>query len=74
MCHGLQDPIVPLELARKSFDTLIAQGFAARWLDYQMQHQLCAQEVVAISRWLVQVLPAIQGPGRPSSRSSSSAK
>lgn len=74
MCHGRQDPIVPLELARKSFDALTAQGYAPRWLDYPMQHQVCAEEIVAISRWLEEVLPALQGAGRPSSRSSSSAK
>ena len=74
MCHGRYDPIVPLEMARKSFDFLTAQGYSPRWLDYPMQHQVCAEEIVAISHWLVQVLPAIQGTGRPNSRSSSSAK
>jgi phospholipase/carboxylesterase len=74
MCHGRQDAIVPLELARKSFDVLTAAGYSPRWLDYPMQHQVCAEEIVAISDWLAQVLPAIQGTGRPSSRSSSSAK
>ncbi len=59
MCHGRQDPIVPLALARKSFDTLTAQGFAPRWLDYPMQHQLCGEEIIAISQWLLQVLPPI---------------
>jgi phospholipase/carboxylesterase len=59
MCHGRQDPIVPLALARKSFETLTAWGFAPRWLDYPMQHQLCAEEVIAISQWLAQVLPPL---------------
>jgi phospholipase/carboxylesterase len=59
MCHGRQDPIVPLELARQSFDALTAAGFTPQWLDYPMQHQLCAPEIVAISGWLQQVLPPI---------------
>jgi phospholipase/carboxylesterase len=59
MCHGRQDPIVPLELARESFDALNAAGFAPAWLDYPMQHQLCGEEILAISQWLVQVLPPL---------------
>ncbi len=59
MCTAARNPIVPLALARKSFDTLTAQGFAPRWLDYPMQHQLCAEEVMAISQWLMQVLPPL---------------
>jgi phospholipase/carboxylesterase len=59
MCHGRHDPIVPLELARQSFAALNAAGFAPRWLDYPMEHQLCAPEVIAISQWLVQVLPPL---------------
>jgi phospholipase/carboxylesterase len=59
MCHGRYDPIVPLQLARSSFDFLTTQGYSPRWLDYPMQHQVCAEEIVAINQWLVQVLPAI---------------
>lgn len=59
MCHGREDPIVPFELGRQSFDALTAAGFAPRWLDYPMQHTLCAEEVVHISRWLRQVLPPL---------------
>jgi phospholipase/carboxylesterase len=56
MCHGRQDPVVPLELARKSFAALQAQGYTPRLLEYAMEHTLCAEEVVAISQWLTQVL------------------
>jgi phospholipase/carboxylesterase len=59
ICHGRNDPIVPLELARSSFELLTAQGYSPRWLDYPMQHQVCAEEVIAIREWLVQVLPPI---------------
>jgi phospholipase/carboxylesterase len=59
MCHGREDPIVPIELARQSFDALQAAGFAPRWRDYSMQHQLCAEEIVDISQWLLQVLPPL---------------
>ena len=61
MCHGRQDPIVPLALARESFDVLIAAGFTPEWLDYPMEHQLCAPEILAIRGWLMQVLPPLGG-------------
>jgi phospholipase/carboxylesterase len=59
MCHGRQDPVVPLDLARKSFEALKAQGYTPRLLEYPMEHTLCAEEIVAISQWLAQVLPPI---------------
>jgi phospholipase/carboxylesterase len=59
MCHGNQDPVVPLALARKSFAALKAQGYAPHLLEYPMEHTLCAEEVVAISQWLAQVLPPL---------------
>ena len=74
MCHGRHDPILSVELARESCATLIAQGYTPRLLEYPMEHTLCAEEVVAISHWLAQVLPPVYAPGRPSSRTSSSAK
>ena len=59
MCHGRQDSVIPLEFAQKSCAALKAQGLTPRWLDYPMQHQLCAEEIVAIKEWLVQVLPPV---------------
>jgi phospholipase/carboxylesterase len=59
MCHGSQDPVVPLELARKSCEALIAQGYTPRLLEYPMEHTLCAEEVAALSQWLAQVLPPL---------------
>jgi phospholipase/carboxylesterase len=59
MCHGTHDGIVPVGLARQSRDALVAQGYRPQLLEYPMQHQLCAPEVLAISQWLAQVLPAL---------------
>jgi phospholipase/carboxylesterase len=59
MCHGRQDPVLSLELARKSFATLVAAGYTPRLLEYPMEHTLCAEEVVAICHWLTQVLPPV---------------
>ncbi len=59
MCHGRQDPVVPLALARTSIEALSAAGYTPRLLEYNMEHTLCAEEVVAISQWLTQVLPPV---------------
>ena len=52
MAHGIQDPVVPLALARSSRDAMAALGFKVEWREYPMQHSLCAQEVEEISGWL----------------------
>jgi phospholipase/carboxylesterase len=56
MCHGRADPILPIELGERSRDLLLARGYAVEWKPYPMQHQVCAQEIADISRWLDRVL------------------
>ena len=52
MCHGLRDPIVPLELGKASRDALLALGYPVEWHAYPMEHQVCMEEVMDISNWL----------------------
>lgn len=52
MCHGKYDPIVPIDLAERSRDLLRASGYEVEWLEYGMQHQVCAEEITAIAAWL----------------------
>jgi phospholipase/carboxylesterase len=59
MCHGRQDPVLPLELARQSLATLTTLGYTPRLLEYPMEHTLCAEEIAAISQWLTRVLPPV---------------
>jgi phospholipase/carboxylesterase len=33
-------------------DELRARGYAVDWREYQMQHEVCADEVAVIARWL----------------------
>jgi phospholipase/carboxylesterase len=56
MCHGLRDGIVPAELGRTSRDFLQKQGYSVEWQSYPMEHQVCMEEVLDISRWLQKVL------------------
>jgi phospholipase/carboxylesterase len=52
MCHGLRDPIVPLELGKASRDALSGLGYPLEWQSYPMEHSVCMEEVVDISSWL----------------------
>ena len=52
MCHGRQDPIVPMDLGERSRDVLRASGYAVEWKEYGMQHQVCGEEIADIAAWL----------------------
>jgi len=56
MCHGREDTIVPLQLAERSRDLLLTQGYAVDFRYYDMPHSVCADEIGDISAWLQQVL------------------
>ena len=56
LAHGRQDPVVPFELGFKMRDDLSAKGYQIEWHQYDMQHQVCADEIEAIGRWLSQLL------------------
>lgn len=56
MCHGRQDPVVPLLLGERSRDVLLSLGYAVDFRVYDMPHSVCADEVRDISSWLVRVL------------------
>jgi len=54
MAHGSEDPVVPIELAETSRDTLKSHGYNVRWTDYPMPHSVCMEEVSAIGEWLTE--------------------
>jgi phospholipase/carboxylesterase len=54
MAHGSEDPVVPIELAQTSRDTLKSLGYSVRWTDYPMPHSVCMEEVAAIGEWLAE--------------------
>ncbi len=56
MVHGRQDGVIPISRAVASRDLLNALGYQVEWHEYNMQHSLCAEEVVHISAWLKRVL------------------
>jgi phospholipase/carboxylesterase len=52
MAHGVQDPVVPLSLARTSKATLVSHGYQVEWHEYPMQHAVCGEEIEIIAEWL----------------------
>jgi len=56
MAHGTDDPVINIELARRSRALLAEQGYRVEWHEYPMPHSVCLEEIGEISRWLQQVL------------------
>ncbi|HKR35155.1 MAG TPA: alpha/beta fold hydrolase [Steroidobacteraceae bacterium] len=52
MCHGLRDQMVPATLGQASRDLLQSLGYQVEWQAYPMEHQVCMEEVLDISKWL----------------------
>ncbi len=50
--HGSVDPIVPQTLGAMSRDHLQRLGYAVEWHSYPMAHQVCAEEIADLRRWL----------------------
>jgi phospholipase/carboxylesterase len=52
MCHGQQDPVLPLALGVMACNWLRAAGYRVEWKEYPMQHQVCLPEIQDIAAWL----------------------
>jgi len=52
MCHGQMDPVVEIGMGREARATLEAQGYPVEWREYAMQHEVCAEELEDMGRWL----------------------
>ena len=52
MCHGQQDPVLPLALGVMACNWLRASGYRVEWKEYPMQHQVCLPEIQDIAVWL----------------------
>lgn len=52
MCHGTRDQVVPEIAGQLSRDLLVNLGYAVEWRSYAMEHQVCAEEIADIARWL----------------------
>ncbi|MGV6851819.1 MAG: alpha/beta hydrolase [bacterium] len=51
--HGTQDPVVPVQLGKLSFELLEQLGIKVQWHDYPMPHAVCPEEIEDIHQWLI---------------------
>jgi phospholipase/carboxylesterase len=58
LCHGRNDPVVPIAMGLEARAELQARGYAPEWHDYPMQHSVCMEEIADVARWLRQHLKA----------------
>ncbi|EWH08935.1 carboxylesterase [Catenovulum agarivorans DS-2] len=54
--HGVNDEIIPVALGKQSAEVIKQAGFEVTWQDYPMQHNVCAEQIGEISKWLQAVL------------------
>ena len=54
--HGTMDPVVPEPLGQSAYETLKGKGYSTDYKTYPMQHGVCAEEVIDISRWIQKIL------------------
>jgi phospholipase/carboxylesterase len=54
--HGLQDPLLPIQLGRSIRDTLVSLGIDVEWHEYPMGHMVIAEEIEDARSWLNQRL------------------
>ena len=64
MAHGEHDPLVGLDRAVASRDTLLRLGYEVEWRTYPIPHAVCPEEIRDIGAWFARVLPGPDGCGR----------
>lgn len=52
MCHGVHDPVVPVQMGEASRNALQALDYRIEWRTYPMEHSVCMEEVLDLSTWL----------------------
>ena len=52
MAHGMLDPTISHALGEMSRAYLAQRGYAVDWHTYPMAHQVCAEEIADLRRWL----------------------
>ncbi len=56
LAHGAQDVVIGIDHARRSRERLESLGYAPRWKEYPMGHEVCLEEIQEIGAWIREVL------------------
>ena len=59
MAHGEHDPLVGVDRAIASRDTLLRLGYEVDWRTYPIPHSVCPEEIRDIAAWLHRVVPGL---------------
>lgn len=54
LAHGTQDTIVPFTLGQATLAALQSGNYPVSWHAYPMPHSVCAEEIDAISHWMLE--------------------
>ena len=54
--HGLYDPVLSFELGVASRDRLVELGYAVRWNQYPMQHEVSVEQIADVSAFMKEQL------------------
>lgn len=60
MAHGLQDPVIPYALGKRSAAYLQQLGCTVSWHEYAIPHSVCMEEIRDIERWLARQMAAVE--------------
>jgi phospholipase/carboxylesterase len=60
--HGVYDAIVPETHGQKSIKTLSALGLKPGYQTFMMEHSLCMEEIIAISKWVQALIGTVNRP------------
>ena len=52
LAHGTMDPLVPIDIGEMTKKHLEKAGYNVEWHTYQMQHQVCQEEINDLAMWL----------------------
>ncbi|RXR08790.1 alpha/beta hydrolase [Pseudoxanthomonas composti] len=50
--HGSHDPVVPFAAGQASAQALQQAGYSVDWHSYPMAHQVCAEQIADLTRWV----------------------
>lgn len=56
MAHGKFDPVIAIQLGLDTRRRLHELGYPVQWHEYPMEHQVCMEEIEAISAWMSEIL------------------
>ena len=61
LCHGTEDPLLPVEGSRQAARLLSKDGFPVTLKEYPMGHEVISDEVAEMTRFLLTLFPGAGG-------------